>query len=423
MTTKQQQILAYYFPQYHSIPENDEIFGENFTDWDLFKGKEEMLSSSKFPLEPPIGLGYYDPTSIDVRRKQATLAKKYGVDGFIFYHYWLENKPVMNKVLDNLLNDNEPNVPFCICFANDSWRHCYGNPGNFKMNYPDGSTFRQLYDEPLKHAQYLQKLFKHVNYIKLDNKPVIFIYKSNTASVYYYLKQICFELKTKFEIDDLYVVANSSLECVDGYQTIRQQDLENMRKPDAYSPFAPHRHIPLPATLASLPQIYPGYMGWNAKPRHSKSNIVDFKPHIITKKVCQDLLYMKLDTASPPIYAIFAWNEWAEGAIIEPNTIYNEDLGLAIKTGREIADILSNNLLNIVFYYGYGSSFIEITINVYLKCVEKIDSIWSIFIPKESLSRDKLFGDPFIGFDKVIKVVKDGVITIYENRDFLIPIL
>ena len=88
-----QLILAYYFPQYHSIPENDEIFGENFNDWNLFKEIENVKVDCKLPLDPPIGLGYYDPTLIDVRIKQAVLAKKYGVSrtsilGIIRGKFW-----------------------------------------------------------------------------------------------------------------------------------------------------------------------------------------------------------------------------------------------------------------------------------------------------------------------------------------------
>jgi len=119
-----QMILAYYFPQYHSIPENDMVFGKNFTDWNCFTDKSsEALKNCKFPLEPPAGLGYYDPTLVETRERQGNLAKKYGVDGFIYYHYWLENKPVMSTVLDNLINDNQPDLPFCLCFANENWIH------------------------------------------------------------------------------------------------------------------------------------------------------------------------------------------------------------------------------------------------------------------------------------------------------------
>lgn len=76
------RILAYYFPQFHSIPENDSVFGEGFNDWDLFKLKNnnEHLKSCKFPIDLPEGLGFYDPTLKDIRKKQGSLAKKYGVD-------------------------------------------------------------------------------------------------------------------------------------------------------------------------------------------------------------------------------------------------------------------------------------------------------------------------------------------------------
>ena len=118
-----QQVLAYYFPQYYSFVENDIVFGKDFTDWKLYN---QLDTSIRQPIEPPTGLGYYDINDISIRKQQATLAKKYGVDGFIYYHYWLENKPVMDNIFKHLLTDNEPNLPFCLCFANESWKHCYG---------------------------------------------------------------------------------------------------------------------------------------------------------------------------------------------------------------------------------------------------------------------------------------------------------
>ena len=420
-----QKVLAYYFPQYHSIPENDVVFGKDFNDWELFKNiKKDDLTLFKKPLNPPDGLGYYDPTLIDVRQKQANLAKKYGIDGFIYYHYWLENHPVMNKVLDKILEDNEPNIPFCLCFANDSWKHKYGSTGGtYKTMYPDGSTFRQLYDNPTEHANYLYKLFKHPNYIKVNNQPVLFIYKFD-SDVSSYLNKISTEL-LQYNIN-MYIVATTSNFCLSNYNN----ETEYIRKPDAYTPFIAHHKLnqyqkKLPESLSKLPCLHGGFMGWNSMLRHPDfKTIIDYTPNDITKNICKDLLLMKYDKNSPQIYTMFAWNEWTEGAIIEPNSIYGEDLGNAIQQGKNIVELLqyNNQLKNTTFEYGLGNKFISITKMVHIKCIEYIERLqkWAICIPKDDTIRGKIFEDPLPGVVKVIKVLFNGIETIYDDTDDVI---
>jgi len=331
-----QMILAYYFPQYHSIPENDMVFGKNFTDWNCFTDKSsEALKNCKFPLEPPAGLGYYDPTLVETRERQGNLAKKYGVDGFIYYHYWLENKPVMSTVLDNLINDNQPDLPFCLCFANENWIHNYRPVnGEYKSFHPNGITFRQLYNNPIEHAAYLQKIFTHPNYIKIDDRPVLFLYRlSRQAS--HYLQLICNELK-KYNINHIFLIVNISMYCIHDYKG------ENLAKqPDAISPFAAHPNMPPIDLFPNIPISYAGLIGWNNTVRHpsSKRKIIDNNPDSITRTVSNDLLKMKQDARALQIYSLFAWNEWAEGATIEPNSFYGENLGYAIKKARDIVEM------------------------------------------------------------------------------------
>ena len=172
-------------------------------------------------------------------------------------------------------------------------------------------------------------------------------------------------------------------------------------------------------------------MGWNVIPRHPNStHLVDFSPDDITKNTCKDLLSMKYDTKSPQIYAIFAWNEWAEGGIIEPNSVYGEDLGTAIKKARDILEYISTNseFINTTIEYGYSDTFIDVTRAAHIKCINNIGAtskkVWSIYIPKGDTNRSMLFGDPLIGVHKVIKVTRNGSVAIYdETQDIDIPIL
>jgi len=421
-----QKVLAYYFPQYHSIPENDFVFGENFTDWNLYTDRtSHQLTGFKQPIQPPEGLGFYDPTKIEVRKTQAELAKKYGIDGFIYYHYWLENKAVMYKVFDKILEDDEPNIPFCFCFANDSWNHKYGSKdGKFKSFHPDGTTYRQLYDNPIEHALFLSKMFNHRNYIRINNKPVLFVYKFN-AEASAYIAVIISELK-KYNIDDIYIVACASKWIIKNFK----HNEVIIRTPDAYSPFIAH-HITninpqvTPEYFTKLPCVYGGAMGWNSRLRHPGFNvIVDYNPTDITKNTCKDLISMYYDKNSPQMYAMFAWNEWGEGAIIEPNSIYGEELGLAIQKGRYIADLLyyDSKYKHIIFEYGLDSKFINVTRNVHINCIDYNESLqkWCIYIPKDDSLRAKLLSDPLPGIVKIVKVTRNGITTILDYTQDLV---
>jgi len=364
--SEKQLVLAYYFPQYHSIPENNIVFGDNFNDWNLFTDDVQGdISSCKKPLNPPDGLGFYDPRETEIRRKQGHLAREYGIDGFIYYHYWLENGPVMDKVLLQLLEDNQPDLPFCICFTNEAWKHNYKlNNGEFKSFHPCGSTFRQLYDNPEKHALFLSKFFNVPNYIKIDGKPVLFVYMLNSM-VMEYLEKVSNELE-KYGISKLYIITCTSKRCLSNFK----DNLNASYKPDAYTPFIAHYKLAsqsaLPSLFSSMPKVYSGLMGWNSLPRHPGLKIIiDYKPEDITKYTVTDLLTMKSDKTSPQIYTLFAWNEWAEGAIIEPNTIYGDKIGKALKKARDIVKAAKN----IIIEYGLNDVFINITATAFSNCI------------------------------------------------------
>jgi hypothetical protein len=415
------KILSYYFPQYHSIPENNQVFGSDFCDWDLFRKQKDTthLNSCKFPLPPPGGLGYYDPTLKEIRQKQSNLASSYGVDGFIFYHYWLENHIVMGKVMDKLMLDGEPNIPFCLCFANESWKHCYGiTTTNKQYNsfHPDGSTYRQLYDNPFEHAQYLQRIFKHENYIKMDNKPVLFLYQSNKKA-YSYLKIVIQKLKM-FNINDIYIIANTSGHC---FSQFKKDDVL-LRNPDAYSPFVAHaNHPPVPESWAKLPCVGGGYVGWNSRPRHpSSQRLVNYSPETLTRNTCTGLLKSHYESNSINIYALFAWNEWAEGATLEPNTIYGEQLGKAIKTSKDIVNVLltDDKFVYMKIEYGSNDTFIDVTQVVYTNCIRYVYDKWCIYIPNGDYSRADIFEDPLVGVLKVIRITVNQTTTIYDETKF-----
>lgn len=170
-------ILAYYLPQFHPFKENDEWWGKGFTEWTNV-GKAKPLFKGHIQPNVPADLGYYDLRLLEVRIAQAELARKAGVDGFCYWHYWFggEGRQLMNRIIDEVAATNTPNYPFCIAWANESWKSKIWN----KDGKGDKIIMEQRYEgeeDYRKHYEYSKTLFTKENYIKIENKPFFMIYK------------------------------------------------------------------------------------------------------------------------------------------------------------------------------------------------------------------------------------------------------
>ena len=158
------KILALYFPQFHSITENDEWWGKGFTDWKLVKEAKPLYEGHEQP-RIPIDGDYYDPREKAVLLKQAALAKKYGIDGFVFYHYWFDGKLLLEKPLEVFLANPDIDLSFCITWANESWTRSW-------VGKPEVYLQKQLHsynkDTWVSHFNYLLPFFKDKRSIKID---------------------------------------------------------------------------------------------------------------------------------------------------------------------------------------------------------------------------------------------------------------
>ena len=114
------KIIAFYLPQFHEIPENDEWWGKGFTEWVNVKKASPLYDGHEQP-RVPLGGNYYNLLDDEVKVWQAQIAKKYGVYGFCYYHYWFNGKMVLEEPMEQMLKNKNIDMPFCICWANEPW--------------------------------------------------------------------------------------------------------------------------------------------------------------------------------------------------------------------------------------------------------------------------------------------------------------
>lgn len=164
--------IALYLPQFHEIPENNEWWGHGFTEWVNVKKAKPLFEGHQQP-RVPLNKNYYDLSDVNVMRWQVDLAKKHGIYGFCFYHYWFNGKKLLEKPVDNYLEATDIDFPFCICWANEHWTNKWATEN-------DRVLIEQKYGEKpqwKEHFDYLLPFLKDKRYIYQDGKPLFVLYR------------------------------------------------------------------------------------------------------------------------------------------------------------------------------------------------------------------------------------------------------
>jgi hypothetical protein len=171
---KKTKIIAIYLPQFHEIPENNKWWGKGFTEWTNTK-KSTPLFKGHYQPKVPYKNNYYNLLDPKTREWEAKLAKKNGIYAFCYYHYWFKGKKLLEKPAELMLESKKPNFHFCFSWANHSWvRNQYSSKREvlLKQEYGDKKEWRI-------HFRYLLKFFKDKRYVKVNNKPLFILYKSS----------------------------------------------------------------------------------------------------------------------------------------------------------------------------------------------------------------------------------------------------
>jgi hypothetical protein len=334
--------IAFYLPQFHSIPENDAWWGEGFTEWTNVK-KAKPLFNGHYQPHIPGELGYYNLRDEEIRIKQAKLAKDHGIYGFCYWHYWFGNG---NRLLEgpakDFLDSGKPDFPICFAWANQTWSGIWhGSPNQILI---EQKYLGQADDEA--HFYELLPYFKDSRYIRVGNKPLFLFYRTfdhpyldefiehwNSLAQKEGLEGICFlgisylarhtfknlnglvfhdsflskgkfsffeklvKKTTKFYPDEM--ISRFTKGCVvKSYQEMVDRTY-NEKMP-----------------VSSFPTLF---TGWDNTPRSGKRGVVqtDFSIKLFKNHINKALNTMNNENES--FFFIKSWNEWAEGNYLEPD--------------------------------------------------------------------------------------------------------
>lgn len=323
--------IAFYLPQFHPIPENDEWWGKGFTEWTNVKKAEPLFDEHYQPHVPHGDIGYYDLRDRNVQKKQMEIAKNFGIHGFCYYHYWFDGKKLLETPLQTMLKDPEIDFPFCVCWANENWtRRWDGNDKKvlIAQNHNKADDRRFIQD--------LMPVLKDKRYILVDGKPLVLIYRPALLPDSKETMKIWREEAQKNGFNDLFIVRVENFD--------RNIDSKKFGC-DAGVKFAPNFDVlsndkisekPLTGTYDSLimedildcDRDYPLYKSvcpsWdNAARRQDRGGItfVGANPEKYQYWLEKVLEYtMHHFKNEERLVFINAWNEWGEGAHLEPDT-------------------------------------------------------------------------------------------------------
>lgn len=169
------KLIAYYLPQFYQIPQNDIWFGRGFTEWsNCAKAVPQFVGHWQPHI--PIDVGFYNLETTRIMHRQIELAKIYGIYGFCFYYYWFSGgEKIMEKPINNWLNDKSLDFPFMLFWANEDWTNTWGEKADIGMKT---YSAKMKCDDVEKFVSDVLPFFKDDRYIKINGRPHLIIYQA-----------------------------------------------------------------------------------------------------------------------------------------------------------------------------------------------------------------------------------------------------
>ena len=404
------KVIAFYLPQFHPIPENDKFWGKGFTEWTNVRKSTPQFTGHYQP-HLPGDLGFYDLRSAEVQSLQIEIAKQYGIYGFCYHYFWFNGKRLLQKPLEQFLSNKNLDFPFCLCWANENWTRTWDGMENdilIKQNHSPEDDINFISD--------IAPALRDNRYIRFNQKPIIIVYKTSLFPDPKATAQRWREYCLKNGVGEIYLIATR----VNGFQdpvsigfdaTVEfppheQNSREHTGKVNLLNPqFQGHIYDfnDLADTYLKIfsdkyPNLKTVTPGWDNSARRPGNGAVFLGSGTVPysrwlRGACEQTINSAKNTNNfPPFIFINAWNEWGEGAYLEPDRKYGyANLNVTANILQsytpiyaEIQKEIENSQINfkkksngaVVLHFFYGDLLEEFL--PYLERVKKLDLFVSL---------------------------------------------
>ncbi len=328
---EQPLVIAFYLPQFHPTPENDAWWQPGFTEWHNVVQAAPLFDGHYQP-HLPGELGFYDLRVAEVREQQSELARRHGIDAFCYYHYWFGGRRLLERTFAEVRASGRPDLPFCLCWANENWSPSWDSRGDMVLVAQEYGP-----EERAAHIVELVASFGDERYLRKDGRPIFMIYRiQEVPDAEGFVADLRAE-SLRAGTGDPYVVR---------FDTYSSFDDPAATGCDAAAQFFPHGIIENGAEDHRLDLGDPGNTvlpydeiadlllalpppewtrhecvtpGWDNTPRRGDGHALVI--HGSTPEGYERWLRAVVDRAPARGGLVFvnAWNEWAEGAHLEPD--------------------------------------------------------------------------------------------------------
>jgi len=192
--------IAFFLPQFHPIKENDDWWGPGFTEWTNVTKARPAVPGHYQP-HLPADLGFYDLRLAETRAAQAALARRYGISGFCYYHYWFTGRRILERPVDEIVRLGEPDFPFCLCWANENWTRTWDGKSGQVLLGQDYSD-----EDDRRHIEALIPYLSDKRYIRVNGRPLLLVYRTELIPNPQAMAQTWRQAAQKAGLGDLFLV-------------------------------------------------------------------------------------------------------------------------------------------------------------------------------------------------------------------------
>lgn len=355
------RIIAFYLPQFHPIPENDEWWGKGFTEWTNVTRARPLFPGHRQPRLPG-ELGFYDLRVPETRLQQSALARDHGIEGFCYWHYWFQGRRLLERPFAEVLKSGEPDFPFCLGWANQSWTGVWhGSPNKVLVHQTYGGE-----PDARRHFEAVLPAFRDPRYLRVEGQPLFVIYMPHEMPELLTFTSSWRQWARAEGLDGVFFVGINDIGWparqygLDGNIIANPWRVMQSRKRPLIDRVAARLHVGIDATGIArrclrwparipyrdliqhgVPQLssseFPTVLpNWDNTPRSGQRGVVftGSSPGAFQQHLDRAIAEVESRPYERRLVFLKSWNEWAEGNYVEPDLVYGRGYLEAVRDAQ-----------------------------------------------------------------------------------------